>query len=392
VPGGRTLRVALATLWAATLIVASCALDRGGGLEGDLSGGSSATGGGGGAGGTTTEDCVVVSDCADSDTECSTVTCEQGVCGVVYAPASTVCSDGGVQCDGSGQCVQCVGAQECAAGTCSGGVQTGGETCNDAGECVELSVPLPCDPYVCGAGVCLTTCITSTDCIPGYLCSAAGECVNDLPIGDACLSADDCFTGFCVDGVCCDGLCDGDCEACDTAATGAADGICSALPVFSSDPACAFACNANGGCESCGWTPTPPGGVCPMAVCSSCSGGTCIIACDSNNSCKNATLNCPAGWDCEVQCNGNNSCEDATINCPDEHDCLVECFSDNARCKNSVMNCGTNGTCHMECVSGNACDGADVICGLNDCSAACIASNKPAVACGSACSCDDGGC
>jgi alpha-tubulin suppressor-like RCC1 family protein len=48
-----------------------------------------------------------------------------------------------------------------------------------------------------------------------------------------CSDDDECDTGFCVDGVCCDSPCgfgdDGDCEACSVAAGGSADGVCSPL-------------------------------------------------------------------------------------------------------------------------------------------------------------------
>ncbi len=44
--------------------------------------------------------------------------------------------------------------------------------------------------------------------------------------GGLCNAAADCLSGFCVDGVCCETACAGTCNACASAKTGAADGLC----------------------------------------------------------------------------------------------------------------------------------------------------------------------
>ncbi len=51
-------------------------------------------------------------------------------------------------------------------------------------------------------------------------------CTTDQ--GEVCSSAGECGTGFCADGVCCNTSCAGSCEACSSALTGEADGICAA--------------------------------------------------------------------------------------------------------------------------------------------------------------------
>ncbi len=55
-----------------------------------------------------------------------------------------------------------------------------------------------------------------------------------LPIGNACGSSNDCTTGFCVDGICCDTACGGDspndCQVCSASAGALADGTCTPLP------------------------------------------------------------------------------------------------------------------------------------------------------------------
>jgi hypothetical protein len=50
------------------------------------------------------------------------------------------------------------------------------------------------------------------------------------PLGSPCSTGDDCESGFCAQGVCCDRACDGgQCEACSIARGAPADGVCSEL-------------------------------------------------------------------------------------------------------------------------------------------------------------------
>ena len=60
--------------------------------------------------------------------------------------------------------------------------------------------------------------------------SGATDAGSDTPSdggnGGACTAASGCSSGFCVDGVCCETACGGACNACSSAKTGAADGLC----------------------------------------------------------------------------------------------------------------------------------------------------------------------
>ncbi|MEZ4327236.1 MAG: calcium-binding EGF-like domain-containing protein [Polyangiales bacterium] len=47
--------------------------------------------------------------------------------------------------------------------------------------------------------------------------------------GDACTTSEECGSGFCVDGVCCDSACGGTCQACSVAVGGSADGSCTGI-------------------------------------------------------------------------------------------------------------------------------------------------------------------
>lgn len=106
--------------------------------------------------------------------------------------------------------------------------------------------------------------------------------------GEACLSPNDCGSGFCVDGVCCNSACGGgtvDCQACSVAAGAAANGVCGP---------------ARGG-----------------TICRPAAGG-----CDQAETCTGMSVSCPAdvrkprgsqcrpashGCDAEEQCDGQNA-------------------------------------------------------------------------------------
>ncbi|WP_437819422.1 hypothetical protein [Sorangium sp. So ce1078] len=56
-----------------------------------------------------------------------------------------------------------------------------------------------------------------------------------LPVGDACTSGDECPSGACVSGVCCDRACTSSCEACSVEMGATRNGICEVLPDAGAD-------------------------------------------------------------------------------------------------------------------------------------------------------------
>lgn len=56
-------------------------------------------------------------------------------------------------------------------------------------------------------------CASDSVCRPGSHC-AAGFCTPRRPLGDPCVEANACTSGFCVDGHCCDSACGGLCDGC----------------------------------------------------------------------------------------------------------------------------------------------------------------------------------
>jgi hypothetical protein len=204
--------------------------------------------------------------------------------------------------------------------------------------------------------------------------------------GQPCGTVDDCLTGFCVDGVCCDRTCDGQCEACNEAGS---TGTCSTVQGAPRSPraACEVAPDPICGKASCsGSVPracsfTAPGsncgslcanslltestcngaGQCVTGVASQCTGG---FACESAESCRSSacvsTSECAAGFTC-----AQGRCVTGSV-------CLDERTSRNTAGGNEAKDCSpyrcgsttsdSPGACLTacksidDCVAPNACD------------------------------------
>lgn len=356
----------LVTLLAAVAVAGSCTLDfekfegepttttgsggtsggttTGGGGTGG-SGGVGGSGGNGGSGGVIPVECTnTVMDGEETDVDC-----------------------GGSQCPACENGLDCLLARDCISGFC------------DSLECA------PCTDHPDCAGMPDTWCDLNTN---------GGQCMPLEVAGSPCADAAECLSGNCQDGFCCDLACAGECEACSAALNGNADGVCSPIPPMQ-DPQSECQpteiCNGSGTCVPfCGFQPAPPGGTCPAVCTGGCTGGTCIIDCNAPNpSCLSTIVNCPAGFACTVQCFDASSCRQATINCPATYACNVDCTGQSA-CWDAIINCSNQGTCDLSCGSASAaCRDTNLICGTNDCVAACAGSGYvPIVAgCPNGCTC-----
>lgn len=110
--------------------------------------------------------------------------------------------------------------------------------------------------------------------------------------GNSCVTADDCHTGFCVDGVCCETACDGTCEACASELTGDEDGVCApVLPDTDPDGDCTEGVGADATCA--------PGTCDGAGSCTIHAGVTC-----QPDGCSDDTTVQPAGT-----CNASGVCE-----------------------------------------------------------------------------------
>jgi hypothetical protein len=102
------------------------------------------------------------------------------------------------------------------------------------------------------------------------------DCQKD--VGAACTGKEDCRSGFCADGKCCDQLCDGACRSCAT-------GMCRAVVNADDVPACpaGSTCNGTGVCQKRLGQPCQGGGECGSGFCADgvCCNDACGAPCQS---------------------------------------------------------------------------------------------------------------
>lgn len=370
---------------------------------------------------------------ANGDTCTANSECMSGVC------ADGVCCD--TVCDGV--CMACSGAkkgsgadgvcgsiaydtdpdEECWGGACDGKnvcKEYNGVSCTFAAQCLSKYCV---DGYCCG-NICMGECQACSaakkgygddgvcenisantnpdnECTPGE-CNGSGAC--DQPQsksanGAACLSAAQCLSDYCADGVCCDSWCLGTCQACTAAKKGQGDdGVCGNIQAASDpDEECwEGVCGGTGNCER-------NNGV----LCSStaqCLSGHCVDGLCCDDACTGACYACSStkkgqGFDgvCEPiantkdpenecspgECNGAGACNQsqtpqsngascvtgvqcASGFCSDGYCCDTACSGTCQACSATKKGTGTNGTCGNiaydndpddECYGG-ACSGA----------------------------------
>lgn len=225
-------------------------------------------------------------------------TCQSGVC---VPPETASC--GLYACNGDVchlTCMtdaECIGDAFCQNGLCKPKGDLG-EPCNASGDCnTGHCYDGVCCNVSCG-GLCQTCAIpgalgacgsiaSGTDpageCPGADVCNGAGECKK--PTGETCSADNECLTGECEDGYCCNTNCSGDCKRCDLPST---IGSCENVPTNQTSGACsgASACNGAGSCkkingESCNGNSDCVSGFCPneggsqKVCCNSGCGGTC---------------------------------------------------------------------------------------------------------------------
>ncbi|MEM7437837.1 MAG: hypothetical protein AAF436_22000, partial [Myxococcota bacterium] len=175
-----------------------------------------------------TLDCLQANDCPPSLSACETPRCDaEGSCGTDFVSAGTPCDATGV-CNGSGACVECVDADDCAddgnsctkavcnAGVCSATPLANGVTCLisgtqeaglcDGGTCVDVCSGVVCDdgnPCTvdsgCDDGVCSATNVTPGDrgeCANGLFCTASQTC-SECAIRSNCDTGNPCTDSDC---------------------------------------------------------------------------------------------------------------------------------------------------------------------------------------------------
>jgi hypothetical protein len=176
-----------------------------------------------------------------ADEECSSTACVDGVCcnsactgqceacsvpgkvgtcsPVTGAPPASkpACAGNGTGCDGkcngvdTKACAMPGENVQCRLPACASSVATLAESCDGSGKCPSARSQA-CDATGCDGTLC-KGCKLDSECTAGSYCRG-GICTTFAENGAACSRDDECESGSCTDGVCCNGTCDGQCEAC----------------------------------------------------------------------------------------------------------------------------------------------------------------------------------
>jgi choice-of-anchor A domain-containing protein len=259
---------------------------------------------------------------------CNPATCGYGEC----ASASCCRADGdcaaGSYCEGStcaaqrGNGAACTAANQCTSGQCVDGVCCDTACAGACDSCAQperegTCLPLPggsegapsCAPYVCSGEVatCPSQCVQDSQCAEGHYCQE-GACVATRDNGETCTAANQCTSGQCVDGVCCNSACDGACDAC---ALEGSVGTCSLSPntvECRTGSSCDVAEYCTGTSASCPADAFRP----PGAECTSDSNACTVDQCNGAGSCTHPAVTpgttcgegqvCNAAGQCMAQC------------------------------------------------------------------------------------------
>ncbi|MFH2005415.1 MAG: S1 family peptidase [bacterium] len=205
--------------------------------------------------------------------------------------------------------------------------------------------------------------LTIFDCTCDTAC--ASECAGDdmciQGLGLPCSAPDECESGFCVDGVCCNNACAGQCEACDRAAAMGACGAVTGVPHGSRPPCTSDGSVCGGQCsgtnrDACDY----PG---PESPCRAlgCENGTATLltACDGAGSCPpSETVSCSPylcnGDLCATRCASSADCADG-YTCADNACVGASCQGD-GDCPAGQI-CVGNACVTPECVTSQDCPG-----------------------------------
>jgi hypothetical protein len=294
------------------------------------------------------------------------------------ADPRTTCKDTGAascatngKCDGAGACQLYPKNTSCASESCASNVYTPGSTCDGAGKCVKPA-SIPCSPYTCNGSKCFSACTADNQCLPPNVCGQVGpNSCGKANNGTTCSSADQCKSGFCAQGVCCDKACNGACQSCALSGT---LGTCTNVATGSADPAgmCkdqgATSCGTNGRCQAGACQKYPSGTACGAASCVS-GTFTNTSTCDGAGTCVK-----PAAVACYPYICGTNACAGA---CMSNSDCQSPATCSNGSC--GLKDPGRTCSSGTECKSGFCTQG---VCCTTNCNGTCKSCNASAATAG----------
>ena len=269
------------------------------------------------------------------------------------SPVSTCGLDG--KCDGMGGCSKYAVNTMCKPGMCDGDAVVGSYACDGVGHCkpgsTKICVPFSCDP---ATNDCVETCTTNSECTSGQQC-VSGSCGKKMK-GASCKVNDDCASGFCADGVCCNVACQGACVSCNL--TGR-EGTC--WPIDADIPDPRKICH-DMGMPSCGQT-----GLCDgFGGCSKYARDTVCVPATCSGNIRNTPGTCDGLGTCSAP--GIQTCHPfrctnglCTTTCTTSADCDtgIACMNNSCGLKLDGQSCLQSSECaNNHCVDGVCCDQA----------------------------------
>ncbi len=348
--------------------------------------------------------------------DCESGHCSAGVC------CDTACDEPCYDCGDDGHCVPVISGQE---DLDSSPMCPNPYVCDGSGNCIDGSIVNPCTtPEECDSGFCVDnaccesacnimcmscanaegTCSSyvaaglqdtnsTPTCVAPYACDGAGHC--KLGNGESCAADDECGTGFCVDGICCESACEEPCMLC-----AGPEGTCTYFVAeggqdFNADPPCVGdnACDGNGVCLAadgtlCGADTECISGFCVDGVCCESACETTCMSCDNpQGTCTSFVPdgdqdpNAVPPCDGNFHCNGAGACEEIGLapgsactaasecesgHCENNTCCMTACPVPCMSCANAQGTCTTFVAPFTEdpgaCEAPNVCDGAGTCC------------------------------
>ena len=324
-----------------------------------------------------------------------------GTCSAVKSGNDDMCS-GAQSCDATGACKKasgqtCAAATECTSGNCVDGRCCGGASC------------AACQACTGGGGTCVAVngADDANSCSGTMSCDAVGAC--KLKAGQACTAGNQCVSGFCADGVCCNTACAGACEACaETSSKGTCVAV-SGAPRTGHTACTGSGTTCGGSCDGTNRAACSYPGASTSCRSASCTNGTATLAasCTGAGACPAAqTVNCApntcsgtacaGGCSSTQPCAGSNYCSGGTCvpkkgngtSCGAAAECTSAACVDGVCC--SVASCGACQACTGTggtCVGITNAEDADTCSGTQTCDATGACKRKQGQACTAATQC-----
>ena len=271
------------------------------------------------------------------------------------------CTPGGTcgntgACNGSGACQQQPTTVMCSGPSCSMGTATLASFCSGAGSC-PAAVTAGCGDYLCGTTSCKTSCTADSDCISTDYCTATsgGTCTPRKALGKSCAVDDECGSGFCTDGVCCNVNACGTCQACSLNGAGTCSAIAANQPAPSGQCTVGSTCGNTGLCDGASGCQQRASGIsCGSASCvANASQFTAAPTCNGSGSCVTPSpISCGAGT---LKCNASGCPTSCTV----DGDCVTGYYCSSGACvaQHSTGSCTAGNQCTTgNCTNGFCCD------------------------------------